>query len=128
MVSYGIYRSWDKASKELPVIEQFSEIISARLGIEFGYILKIKKAKGKKLHFCIEHPPFEDDKGEVMPPFVGELFVRTNDWDFFLGDTIWEPVSDKIGPWRLVTTIDGVVLGDKTFSIVADAEDKPGGC
>ncbi len=41
----------------------------------------------------------------------------TNDWDFFLGDTIWEPVSDKIGLWRLITSIDGVTLEDKKFTI-----------
>jgi len=120
MISYGIYKNWDNVSKELPIIEQFSEIIPARRGIEFGYILSIKKAKGKQLLFCIEHPPFKDEKGDVMPSFEGELYVRTNDWNFFLGDTIWEPVSDKIGSWRLITTVDGVVLADKTFSIVAD--------
>ncbi len=120
VVSYGIYENWDTQSKDLPDIVKFSNMIPARIGIEFGYILNIKKAKGQKLNFCIEHPPFTDDDGEVMPPFTGELFVRTNDWHFFLGDTIWEPVADKIGDWRLTTMIDGMMLADKTFSITED--------
>ncbi len=124
MTSYGIYKNWDKGSKELPEIEKFSDTIPARLDIEFGYILNIKKARGKELHFCIEHPPFTDAADELMPPFTGKLYVRTNDWHFFLGDTIWEPVFDKIGPWRLITTMDGQVLADKTFSIVPDFEEQ----
>ena len=99
IVSYGIYVNWDRDSKDLPDIVKFSETIPARIGVEFGYILNIKKAKGKKLYFCIEHPPFTDEKGDVMPSFSGELYVRTNDWHFFLGDTIWEPVHDKVGEW-----------------------------
>ena len=122
LVSYGIYTNWDKHAKTLPDIRLFTETIPAQLDIEFGYILHIKKAKGKKLHYCIEHPPFKDESGEVMPAFTGELYVRTNDWQFFLGDTIWEPVADKVGPWRLVTTIEGTVLADKTFSIEEDFE------
>ena len=118
--SYGIYEGWDRDSRELPVIQKFTEEIPARIGIEFGYILNIKKAKGKRLYFRIEHPPFTDGHGEVMPPFTGELYVRTNDWDFFLGDTIWEPVSDKAGSWRLVTIIEEVILADMTLNIYKD--------
>ena len=120
IISYGIYENWDKESKNLPEILKFSETIPARPGIEFGYILNIKKAKGKKLRFCIEHPPFRDENGEVTLPFTGELYVRTNDWRFFLGDTIWEPTHDKVGGWRLTTEIDGVMLADKTFTMIED--------
>jgi len=121
MTSYGIYKGWNRDTKELPTIEKYSTIIPARLNIEFGYILNIKKAKGKKLYFRIEHPSIPDENGRRMSPFTGELFVRTNDWDFFLGDTIWEPVSNKIGKWRLITTIEGTVLADKTFTVMGDA-------
>ena len=120
MTSYGIYKGWDKTSKDLPVIQKFTEEIPARLGIEFGYILNIKKAKGKKLSFRIEHPPFKGEDGKVMPAFTGEIYVKTNDWDFFLGDTIWEPVSDKVGIWRLVTEIDGEIIADKNFQIIQE--------
>lgn len=120
--SWGIYRNWDRDSRELPEIVKFSEKIPARLGIEFGYILHLKKAKGKKIAFTIEHPPFPDDSGEVAPPFTGEVYVRSNNWEFFLGDTIWEPVHDKIGTWRLTVKLDGKIIADKSFSIVPDDE------
>ena len=105
MDSWGIYKNWDKSSKVLPKIIKFTETIPARIGIEFGYVLKIKKAKGKKLYYCIEHPLFLDDKGNISPPFDGEIYVKSNDWDFYLGDSIWEPTHDKIGTWRLITKL-----------------------
>ncbi|NCD35089.1 MAG: DUF3859 domain-containing protein [Spartobacteria bacterium] len=120
MLHYGIYDHWDKTSKDLPHIKKISTIIPARLDIEFGYVLNIKKARGKKLHYCIEHPPFTDENNAIRPPFTGDLYVRDNDWDFFLGDTIWDPVSDKIGTWRLTTTIDGILVADQSFSITPD--------
>jgi len=90
--SWGIYSNWDKNSKSLPVIEKQTLEIPATIGIEFGYILKIYKAKGKKLNFCIDHPGILDENGKKRLPFTGEAYVRTNQWDFFLGDTIWEPI------------------------------------
>ncbi len=120
MDSWGIYKNWDKASRDLPKITKFTDTVPARLGIEFGYIVNIKKAKGKKLYYCIEHPPFLDDDGNIAPPFDGEIYVKTNDWDFYLGDSIWQPVHDKIGAWRMITTIDDLLLADKSFSIVPD--------
>lgn len=120
MDSWGIYDNWDKTSKDLPGIVEFTEIVPARIGVEFGYILNIKKAKGKKLYYCIEHPPFLDDDGNVSPPFDGELYVKSNDWDFYLGDSIWEPAHDKIGTWRMIVKVDGILLADKSFSVVPD--------
>ena len=122
-VSHGIYRGWDGDSRDLPAIEKFCDTIPTRLGIEFDYILNIKNAKGKKLSYTIEHPPFRDDSGEVAPPFTGELYVRSNDWDFFLGDSIWEPLADKIGTWRLLTAIEGMVLEDRTFEMIAEDDE-----
>ena len=119
-VSHGIYKDWDRDSKDLPAIERFSETVPARVGIEFGYIVNIRNGRGKKLSYSIEHPPFLDEDGSVSPPFTGELYVRTNDWDFFLGDSIWEPVADKIGDWRLVIVVEGVTIEDRTFTIVAE--------
>ena len=120
VVSHGIYKNWDRESRDLPAIEKFSDTIPFRVGIEFGYILNIKNAKGKMLHYSIGHPPFRDENGDVAPPFTGELYVRTNDWGFLLGDTVWEPVGDKVGKWRLVTTIEETVLEDRTFTIVEE--------
>ena len=123
VVNHGMYGGWDRDSKELPTLEKSNDTIPARLEVEFGYILNIKNAKGKVLEFRIEHPPFTDDAGEIALPFVGELYVRTNDWDFFLGDKVWEPVEDKIGDWRLITKIENEILEDRTFSIVAEGWD-----
>ena len=122
LISYGIYDGWDRNSKSLPQIKDFRREVPARIGIEFGYVLNIKKAKGKLLSYCIEHPPFLDKHGEVAPPFPGEEYVRTNDWNFYLGDTVWEPVEDKIGRWRLITELEGRVLADETFTLVSDRE------
>ena len=116
--SYGIYDGWDRDAKELPKLLKTEETVPATLDIEFGYIINIKGARGKVLEYCIEHPPFEDEKGNVAPPFDGDLYVRSNDWDFFLGDKVWAPVDDKVGEWRMVTKIEGEVLEDRVFEVV----------
>ncbi len=115
--SYGIYTAWDRESKALPEIKEFTQEIPARLDVEFGYILEIKKGKGKQIQFRIEHPPFLDKNGEVAPPFTGEVYIRRNEWSFFLGDTIWAPVEDKCGSWRIIAELEGEVMADKTFEI-----------
>ena len=120
VVNHGIYDSWERDAKGLPSLEKSRDKIPARAEVEFGYIVNIKGAKGKILEYRIEHPPFQDESGEVAKPFVGELFVRTNDWNFFLGDKVWEPVEDKVGEWRLVTSIEGAVLEDRIFTVVEE--------
>lgn len=117
MISWGLYSAWDREDKSLPEIKEFTTDIPAVIGVEFGYILEIKKARGKKIHFTIEHPPFPDKNGRPSPPFTGDVYVRSNDWQFFLGDTVWEPVDDKCGSWRLVVEMDGEIMADKTFNI-----------
>ena len=117
MQSWGLYTAWDRQAKDLPEIQDFTEEIPAIPGVEFGYILQIKKARGKQIHFTIEHPPFPDDSGNPTPDFIGDVYVRSNDWQFFLGDTVWEPVEDKCGPWRLIVELEGEVLADKIFVI-----------
>lgn len=121
MVSYGIYDGWDRESKSLPRILDFCRDVPARLGIEFGYILNFRKAKGKLLSFCIEHPPFLNKHGDIAPPFTGEQYVRANDWSFYLGDTVWDPVEDKLGTWRLITELEGQVVADEIFTLVEDS-------
>jgi hypothetical protein len=121
-ISYGIYTPWDRDSKTLPKVLEFTRSIPARIDIEFGTILNIKKAKGKQLLFCIHHPPFNDKAGKVAPPFTGTEYVRSNDWHFFLGDTIWAPVNDKIGTWRLTVELDGQTVADEAFEIIEDTQ------
>ncbi|QZT35952.1 DUF3859 domain-containing protein [Halosquirtibacter xylanolyticus] len=119
MYSYGEYTAWDRDSKALPKLLDITNTIKADIGTEFGYVLIIKKAKGKRLSFRIEHPPFKGDNGKVAPPFTGEYFIRTNNYQFFLGDSIWEPLYDKLGSWKLYTYIDGELIASKDLKLIA---------
>lgn len=116
--SYGLYDGWDRESKNLPTLLKITTEINAELDVEFGYILCVRNSRNSKITFRIEHPPFKDDSGEIAQPFDGELFVKTNDFRFFLGDTVWAPVSDKKGIWRLITWLDGCKVADRTLTLV----------
>ena len=122
MTSYGIYSTWDSGSKELPKIQDFTTIVPADEHIEFGFIVNIKKAKGQKIKFCVYHPDIPDEDGEIMPPFEGEQYVKTNDWQFYLGDTIWAPVDNKVGIWRMTIELNGHIIADKSFNLLMEAE------
>jgi len=113
--SYGLYTAWDKESKSLPKIVKHTLEIPAGLGVEFGFILSVRKGKGEVLSYRIDHPPFVDDNGEVMPPFEGTYFVNSNDFQFFLGDTVWEPVEDKKGLWTLSVSYKDKEVVSKRF-------------
>lgn len=115
--SYGEYTPWNRESREIPKILHFSTEIKADIGTEFGYVLHIKNGKGKTLEFRIDHPPFTDENGNPAPPFTGEQFIRTNDFEFYLGDCIWEPLEDKLGSWELTTFFDGQVVAHKIFQL-----------
>lgn len=119
MHTYGEYSHWDRESKELPKILNITETIEAEVGTEFGYVLKILRGKGKKLTFKIEHPPFNDMHGNIRPPFTGEFYIGSNDYEFFLGDCIWEPLEDKLGDWRMITYFEGKIVADKTLHLIA---------
>lgn len=118
MHSYGVYDGWERESKELPELVKITTEVEAALDVEFGYILRIRNARNSKIVFRIEHPPFKNSTGDIAPPFDGELYVKTNDFRFFLGDTIWAPVEDKRGEWRLTTWLDGEKIADKTLMLV----------
>src|SRR5690554_491907 len=110
MLHYGEYEMWDRGSKKLPRIRRITHTVVAQLDVEFGYTLKIQKCKGQMLSFCIEHPPFLDEHGAIVPPFVGEVFINSNSYFFYLGDCVWSPVHDKIGAWRFSTYIDSLCV------------------
>ena len=117
MYSYGEYSGWDRDSSEIPKILDFSTDIKASIGTEFGYVLHIKNGKGEMLEFKIEHPPFTDEQGNIRPPFTGEQFIRSNDYQFYLGDCIWEPLEDKLGKWEITTFYKGEVVAHKVFNL-----------
>ncbi|MCW3807293.1 DUF3859 domain-containing protein [Plebeiibacterium marinum] len=117
LYSYGIYTNWDRNSRALPKLLKITEQIPLELDIEFGYVIKIKGAKGKRITFKIDHPPFTDENGRIAPPFTGEYFVRSNDYEFFLGDTIWEPIHNKKGEWKLTTWLEGELLIQKSLYV-----------
>lgn len=116
--SYGLYDGWDRESKDLPNLVKITTEVETALDVEFGYILRIRNARNSRIFFRIEHPPFKDSSGGVAPAFTGELYVKTNDFRFFLGDTVWEPVDDKRGDWRLMTWLEGELVADKTIHLV----------
>lgn len=118
MVSYGIYKNWSSNSKELPKIHKHTKEIPAQLDIEFGYTLRILRAKGSKITFIMKHPPFCDSEGNIRPDFTGEQHVNSNEWHFFLGDTIWLPIEDKCGEWELITKLDGREVARMGFNVV----------
>ncbi len=123
MKSYGIYTGWDHSSKSLPKVIKHTLDIPAQLDIEFGYTLRFLGAKGSVISFVMKHPPFCDEQGEVCPDFVGESIVNSNEWYFFLGDTLWAPIEDKCGTWELITLLDGKEVARKRFNIYLPTEE-----
>jgi hypothetical protein len=117
MRSYGIYSKWDSGSKELPDLVEVTTDIPAQVDIEFGFIVNIKGGKNCELNFCIDHPGIRDADGKKRAPFDGSVFIKSNEWNFFLGDTVWEPIADKIGPWHLWLELAGKRVAEKTFQI-----------
>jgi len=62
--------------------------------------------------------PFKDELGNTVLPFTGEQFVRTNDFEFYIGDCVWEPLEDKLGKWELTTWHEGKIVAQKTFTLI----------
>lgn len=116
LYSYGRYENWNR--KDIPELLEITDTVKAELDVEFGMVIKIKKAKGMQLEWMIDHPGVKDDKGNTRLPFKGVDYINGNSWEFFLGDTVWEPIEDKIGPWRLVCRIDGKIVAEKTIYVV----------
>lgn len=115
--TYGIYSKWDSASKELPSFLELTTRIAAEVDVEFGLVINVKGGKNMPISYCIDHPGILDDDGKRRPPFEGVVYAKTNDWDFYLGDTIWEPVEDKYGLWRMTLEIEGQIVADQSFDL-----------
>ena len=120
MRSYGIYTKWDKDSKDLPRLSQMTTRVRADIDVEFGFLVNIKGAKNQELIYCIDHPGILDQEGAPRPAFDGLVYVKQNEWNFYLGDTIWEPVEDKLGPWHMTLELGGKIVAEKTFELYRD--------
>ena len=118
MRTYGIHTQWDSDSKQLPQLVEVTTQVPAEVDIEFGFVVKIIGAKNRRLDYCIDHPGIRDADGKVRAPFEGSVYVKQNDWDFYLGDTIWEPICDKLGDWKMWIEIEGNIVAEKTFQVV----------
>ncbi|MEE9405198.1 MAG: DUF3859 domain-containing protein [Algisphaera sp.] len=116
-VSYGLYERFDPESKALPKLQSFSTTVPVEVGQEFGYVLRIRHGRGLRIEFEIAHPDVPGDDGAVMAPFCGEQFVRTSDFNFFLGDALWEPLEAMLGEWTLTTRLEDKVVAKRTFEV-----------
>jgi hypothetical protein len=117
MTSYGVYTGWDEGSTKLPKLVEPTTDIPLRENIEFGFIVNIKKAKNEKIRYCIYHPDIPDEHDRPMPPFEGEVYIKNNDWNFYLGDTVWLPLENKAGYWRMTLEYNNTVVAEKTFFV-----------
>ena len=117
MRSYGIYTKWDSSLKDLPRFQELTTRVPATLDIEFGFVVNIKGAKNQELDYCIDHPGILANDGTKRPPFDGTVYVKSNDWSFYLGDTIWEPIADKEGAWHMTLELAGRIIAQKTFEV-----------
>lgn len=115
--NYGIYSHWNAKSKALPKIKEFTTDVPAEIDIEFGFTVNIKNARGNKIFYCIDHPGIYDEVGQRRGAFTGEVHITNNDWSFYLGDTIWAPIDDKCGLWRMTIELNNQIVADKTFNV-----------
>ena len=115
--SYGRYTQWKRGSRDLPKIIEFTGVIKAYEGNEFGVILRIRKGKGVKLDYYIKRPAAKDDN-ITESDYTGMHIIRSNDYKFFIGDCIDYPVQDKLGKWIISIFSEGILLAEKSFDVV----------
>ena len=119
IISFGQYTRWDRESKDLPELLELTDKVKADLDVEFGMIIEIWQAKGRYIQFQIDHPPFSGKDGVVEPPFQGEYQIKVNPCQFFLGDTVWAPIEDKLGEWKMSIYMGEELLASKTIQLIA---------
>lgn len=118
LINYGRYSEWDGENSNLPKFIELTDQIETQLGVEFGMIVEIRKARGRYLDFEIDHPPFKDADGNTEPVFRDTFRVKHNPFQFFLGDTVWAPIEDKKGYWKLSILLENEVLITKTINLI----------
>lgn len=117
IISFGEYSGWNKNEKELPHLLRLTGKLKAAAQMEFGMLVRIKKAKGRYLSYKIIHPPFSDASGNPVPEFTGDYQIRTNPADFFLGDSIGPPLDDKKGDWIFSIYFDDQLVAEKVITL-----------
>ena len=120
---YGIYQTWENKGRNLPKIQTVCTHVPATIDIEFGITIGVFNGKGKRIDWCIDHPQITDKKGRKMAPFTGCEFIKTNDWDFYLGDTIWAPEQDKVGDWHIYIEYNDEIVIEQTFDVSLEDDD-----
>lgn len=118
--SFGIYGDWQSSTKKMPKILETTTLIPAQIDIEFGLTISVLNAKGNTIKWCIDHPKITDKKGRQMAPFEGDEYIRNNKWSFYLGDTLWAPLEDKVGDWHMYLMIDDELVAEKTFRVTLE--------
>ncbi len=118
IISFGKYTSWDSTEKNLPALEVLAGRLPAELDLEFGMIVEIRQGKGRFINYLIDHPPFRDERGDLVPPYTGEHHIRSNPEKFFLGDCILKPANDKKGRWTFKIKFEDILLAEKEIEII----------
>ncbi len=122
MRTYGIYTKWDSESKELPKIREITTRVPAELHIEFGFIIQVKGAKNQELYYCINHPGILDSEGRRREPFDGTVYVKSNEWDFYLRPTIRQPITDTLWYCHMCLDLNVEKVEEKTSEVFNSSE------
>ena len=120
LISYGLYAKWSNSCDELPKFLKHTTTIPGRIESEFGFMLEIKNGRGKNVDYVVKHPRFTDQNNNVEPIFTGTIPIRKSPFTVYIGETLWEPIDDKIGSWELTAKIDGKVIHREKFNIVKE--------
>ncbi len=122
LISRGLYTPFHRAGEDLPRLIEATRSVPASLDSEFGCIIEVRGGRGLTLAFTIEHPSFVDEKGETVPTFEGEFFIDANEYRMFVGDTLWEPLADKVGRWTIRVFIEKQAVIEEWFDVVMEDE------
>jgi hypothetical protein len=117
IISYGLYSGWNSRDRELPDLVSLTDRVEGKKDAEFGMMVEIRQAKGRYIRYVIEHLPFREKDGSLMPPFTGDYQIRTNPARFFLGDSVEDPVEEKKGIWEFRILYDDIILARKKIEV-----------
>ena len=62
-----------------------------------------------------------DENNIPMTPFTGEVYIKSNDFRFYIGDCIWSPVDNKTGIWEISAQINNKTVANINFEIYLPA-------